>query len=61
MNMMNSSWPLFKLGLNPQGMTYYLGLQGRGTTRQNPNGTGLEGFLKIVEELGAKSLEIFDT
>ena len=58
--MMNSSWPLFKLGLNPYGMTYYLGLQGRGTTRQNPNGTGLEGFLKIAEELGAKSLEIFD-
>ena len=57
---MNSSWPLFKLGLNPYGMTYYLGLQGRGTTRQNPNGTGLEGFLKIAEELGAKSLEIFD-
>ena len=41
-------------------MTYYLGLQGRGTARQNPNGTGLEGFLKIAEELGAKSLEIFD-
>ena len=58
--MINSSWPLFKLGLNSYGMTYYLGLQGRGTTRQNPNGTGLEGFLKIAEELGAKSLEIFD-
>ena len=51
--MTNSSWPLFKLGLNPYGMTYYLGLQGRGTARQNPNGTGLEGFLKIAEELGA--------
>jgi hypothetical protein len=58
--MTNSSWPLFKLGLNPYGMTYYLGLQGRGTSRQNPNGTGLEGFLKIAEELGAKSLEIYD-
>ena len=58
--MTNSSWPLFKLGLNPYGMTYYLGLQGRGTARQNPNRTGLEGFLKIAEELGAKSLEIFD-
>ena len=58
--MMNSPWPLFKLGLNPYGMTYYLGLQGHGTTRRNPNGTGLEGFLKIAEELGAKSLEIFD-
>ncbi|HBM54069.1 MAG TPA: hypothetical protein DDZ97_13295 [Deltaproteobacteria bacterium] len=58
--MTNSSWPLFKLGLNPYEMTYYLGLQGRGTARQNPNGTGLEGFLKIAEELGAKSLEIFD-
>ena len=23
--MTNSSWPLFRLGLNPYGMTYYLG------------------------------------
>ena len=53
--MTNSAWPLFKLGLNPYGMTYYLGLQGRGTSRQNPKGTGLEGFLAIAEELGAHS------
>ena len=58
--MTNSSWPLFQLGLNPYGMTYYLGLQGRGTPRQNPKGTGLEGFLAIAEELGAHSLELFD-
>ena len=58
--MTNSSWPLFKLGLNPYGMTYYLGLQGRGTPRQNPKGTGLEGFLVIAEELGSHSLELFD-
>ena len=58
--MTNSSWPLFQLGLNPYGMTYYLGLQGRGTARQNPQGTGLEGFLSIAEELGAHSLELFD-
>ena len=44
-------------GVNPYGMTYYLGLQGRGTSRQNPKGTGLED-LAIAEELGAHSLEL---
>ncbi|MGA1599112.1 MAG: sugar phosphate isomerase/epimerase family protein [bacterium] len=53
-------WPQFKLGLNPYGMTYHLGLQGRGTPRENPQGKGLEGFLSFAERLGAHSLELFD-
>ena len=36
-------------GLNPYGLTYYLGLQGMGTPRHNPNGTGLEGFIALTE------------
>ncbi|TIP77668.1 MAG: sugar phosphate isomerase/epimerase, partial [Mesorhizobium sp.] len=36
---------MFRLGLNPYGLTYTLGLQGRGTPRHNPDGTGLEGFI----------------
>jgi 3-oxoisoapionate decarboxylase len=48
------------VGLNPYGLTYTLGLQGRGTARANPHGTGLEGFIAIATDLKAKVLEIFD-
>ncbi len=48
------------VGLNPYGLTYHLGLQGRGTPRANPGGKGLEGFIAIAVELKAKVLEIFD-
>jgi 3-oxoisoapionate decarboxylase len=50
----------FALGLNPYGLTYHLGLQGAGGPRANPGGMGLEGFIAIATELGAKALEIFD-
>jgi 3-oxoisoapionate decarboxylase len=50
----------FALGLNPYGLTYHLGLQGSGGPRANPKGTGLQGFIAIAVELGAKALEIFD-
>jgi 3-oxoisoapionate decarboxylase len=50
----------FALGLNPYGLTYHLGLQGAGGTRANPQGAGLEGFIAIATELGAKVLEIYD-
>jgi 3-oxoisoapionate decarboxylase len=47
-------------GLNPYGLTYHLGLQGAGGPRANPNGVGLEGFIAIARELGARTIEIFD-
>jgi sugar phosphate isomerase/epimerase len=47
-------------GLNPYGLTYHLGLQGAGTARANPNGAGLEGFISLCKELGARAIEIFD-
>jgi sugar phosphate isomerase/epimerase len=47
-------------GLNPYGLTYHVGLQGAGGPRGNPNGAGLEGFLALGRELGAKAMEIFD-
>ena len=50
----------FQLGLNPYGLAYHLGLQGTGGPRANPKGAGLEGFLAIAVELGARTLEIFD-
>lgn len=49
-----------KVGLNPYGLTYTLGLQGKGTPRANPDGTGLEGFIAIASALKAQVLEIFD-
>ena len=50
----------FALGLNPYGLTYHLGLQGAGGPRANRKGAGLEGFIAIATELGAKVLEIYD-
>ncbi len=49
-----------RVGLNPYGLTYHLGLQGKGTARANPDGKGLEGFIAIATELKAQVLEIFD-
>jgi sugar phosphate isomerase/epimerase len=51
---------MLETGLNPYGLTYVLGLQGQGTPRVNPRGTGLEGFVAIAQELKAKTLEIFE-
>ncbi|TIY07943.1 MAG: sugar phosphate isomerase/epimerase, partial [Mesorhizobium sp.] len=51
---------MLRLGLNPYGLTYHLGLQGRGTPRHNPNGAGLEGFIALAQELGARTLEIYE-
>jgi 3-oxoisoapionate decarboxylase len=48
----------FRTGLNPYGLTYHLGLQGSGGPRANPNGRGLEGFIAIAQELGARSIEL---
>jgi sugar phosphate isomerase/epimerase len=50
----------FAFGLNPYGLTYHLGLQGAGGPRANPKGAGLEGFIAIATELGAKVLELYD-
>lgn len=47
-------------GLNPYGLTYYLGLQGMGTARANPAGKGLEGFIELAADLGCRVLEVWD-
>jgi 3-oxoisoapionate decarboxylase len=49
---------MLKIGLNPYGLTYVLGLQGAGTPRANPAGTGMEGFIAIAREIGAKVIEL---
>ena len=54
---LESDFLMLQIGLNPYGLTYYLGLQGIGTARMNPSGAGLGGFLGIAEELGARTIE----
>lgn len=49
-----------RVGLNPYGLTYTLGIQGQGTERQNPNGGGLLRFLEIAEEIGADLIELHE-
>ena len=51
---------MLRIGLNPCGLTYHLGLPGKGTPRASPHGAGLEGFIAIATELKAQTLEIFD-
>ena len=50
---------MLEVGLNPYGLTYHLGLQGRGTPRANPRPAGLDGFIALATELGARVLEIW--
>ena len=57
---MNRETATLRVGLNPYGLTWTLGLQGRGTPRANPAGGGLDGFIAIADELGAEVLEIFE-
>ena len=51
---------ILRTGINPYGLTYYLGIQAMGTPRANPKGTGLEGFIALAVELGGKTLEIWE-
>ena len=47
----------FQIGLNPYGFTHTVGLQGFGTPRANPQGTGLRGFVRIATEINAQCFE----
>ncbi len=49
---------MFRIGLNPYGLTYTLGLQGLGTSRVNPRPAGLDGFIDIVREAGVRCIEL---
>jgi 3-oxoisoapionate decarboxylase len=53
-------WMQLLTGLNPYGLTYYLGLQGMGTARANPEARGLDGFIELGVEFGSRVLEIWD-
>jgi sugar phosphate isomerase/epimerase len=47
-----------RVGLNPYGLAFTVGLQGAGTPRANPSPMGLEAFLEFGRETGARCLEL---
>jgi len=49
---------MFRVGLNPYGLTYTVGLQGVGTPRANPRPIGLDGFIGVVRDAGARVIEL---
>ena len=51
---------ILRTGLNPYGLTYHLGLQAAGTPRANPKAVGLDGYIGLASELGAKTLEVWE-
>jgi sugar phosphate isomerase/epimerase len=51
---------ILRIGLNPYGLTYHLGLQGMGTPRANPKAVGLEGYVALATELGSKTIELWE-
>lgn len=49
---------MFRVGLNPYGLAYTVGLQGAETPRANPQPVGLDGFIAIARDIGAKCIEL---
>jgi sugar phosphate isomerase/epimerase len=49
---------MLRIGLNPYGIAYAVGLVGNDTPRQNPDPLGLDGFVAVAEAIGASSIEI---
>ena len=47
-----------RVGLNPYGLVYTLGLLGRGTPRANPEPLSVEGYVDLAARLGAGGVEL---
>jgi sugar phosphate isomerase/epimerase len=47
-----------RVGLNPYGLSYTVGLQGAGTPRANPAPIGFDGFRRVAEDIGARCIEV---
>ena len=50
------SRPHLRIGLNPYGLAYTLGLQGAGTSRARPDARGLDEFVEIAQAIGARAI-----
>jgi sugar phosphate isomerase/epimerase len=48
----------FRVGLNPYGLAYTVGLQGAGSARANPQPMGLAAFLELATSLDARCIEV---
>ena len=48
---------MIPVGLNPYGIAYCNGIAGRGTARANPRPLGVEGYVRLAEEIGARGVE----
>jgi sugar phosphate isomerase/epimerase len=51
---------VLQAGLNPYGLAYLFGRQGRGSPRVNPAPRGMHDFIDLAEELGARTVELAD-
>src|SRR3954447_25751497 len=49
---------MFRVGLNPYGLAYTVGLQADGTTPANPRPIGMAGFIDIARSIGARCIEL---
>ena len=49
---------MLRVGLNPYGVAYTVGLHAAGTPRANPAPIGLAGFIALARELGSPSIEL---
>lgn len=49
---------MHRVGLNPYGLVYTLGLLGRGTPRANPEPLSVEGYVGLASHLGAGGVEL---
>lgn len=49
---------MLRVGLNPYGLSYTVGLQGVGTVRSNPRAIGLDGFVDLARDLGVGCIEL---
>lgn len=47
-----------RVGLNPYGIAYTIGLHGKDTPRANPRALGLSGYLDLAESIGARCVEL---
>ena len=49
---------MLRVGLNPYGLSYTVGLQDAATPRANPRPIGMAGFIALAREIGAKCVEL---
>ena len=49
---------MLQTGLNPYGVAYTVGLQAGGNAHANPEPSGLDGFVALARDIGAKCIEL---